>query len=289
MSQPPKDNAKQNKTSDSEFIQGVENFLGESEEFLNGLDSMMGTRQDGIYDREGNFIPIDELYASNEPVDDFIKYGTEGKEAYEARKIKESLETNWFDDSLTYIGSKLPSLPISDESSFGGYMWNRMVDGTVKEQLVGIYDSFYNWKGGLVGVTIGGNVGPGWLTTAGMSTTYALGTNGEFITVLTPEVGIQTSNDKSGFVRGVFGFNNTVDDLLGLGTSVTVDYKRYSVSATLPQTSVEYSYPGIQGSSLTKFEYHSLPIIELGWGTGKSFGAALTEGAGLEVVKKDLW
>nr|MDC2854671.1 hypothetical protein [Ningiella sp. W23] len=93
LSKSPKSN---NKPSDSEFIQDVENLTERSDSLLDDIDNMLGYNRDGIYDAEGNFIPSDELYVSNDPIDDFMKYGTEGKEAYEARKLAEANEKEVF-------------------------------------------------------------------------------------------------------------------------------------------------------------------------------------------------
>ncbi len=46
---------------------------------LNAAQASLAPRDDGIYDRQGNFVSATELYASTAPIDDFMKYGTEGQ------------------------------------------------------------------------------------------------------------------------------------------------------------------------------------------------------------------
>ncbi|MBQ4864815.1 hypothetical protein J8L98_24325, partial [Pseudoalteromonas sp. MMG013] len=111
LSSAPKSN---NKQSDSEFIKDVESFLGKSDSFIGNIDNMLGSNQNGIYDAEGNFIPSDELYVSNDPIDDFTKYGTEGKEAYAARKLAEANEKRGFWDAIHHNDR-----PASVETEFG--------------------------------------------------------------------------------------------------------------------------------------------------------------------------
>ncbi len=189
----------------------------------------------------------------------------------------------------TYLtsGFSMPKLPRAEEDSFGGYMWNQVLDGNVRDQLFSIYDSFKNWKGAFIGISIGGSYGKG--LAAGMSNTFAIGTNGEAVNVLTPEAGGQVPlKGGNGFIRIVVGLNNTVSDLSGRGTSLSGKYSKFTGSVTLPETSVKYSYPGVSGSSLTEQQYNSFPIVEFGYGKGGN-GVSLTEGNGAQVWRKDLW
>ncbi|ALS99737.1 chitobiase/beta-hexosaminidase C-terminal domain-containing protein [Lacimicrobium alkaliphilum] len=196
--------------------------------------------------------------------------------------------SSFVESALGNIGSHLPSFPKSDEDSFAGYFWNRVLDGDVRDQLFQIYDGFKNWEGAFIGITFGASYGRRG-GTAGGSNTFALGTNGDVVNIITPEVGGQLPGSGGiSFIRISVGLNNTVDDLKGFGTSVSGKYGKYSGSATLPKVKMINEYPGVRGSSVPSLEYGRFPILEFGYGHGAN-GLSLTEGNGMETWRKELW
>ena len=118
----------------------------------------------------------------------------------------------------------------------------------------------------------------------GGSITISFDHNGEFIIVATPEAGVGTKGVNI-FGRGVIGLgDNTVDNLIGPGASISGTGKILSGSLTLPYVyTPETENCDPNGDGIYGTHGFNDPIAEFGVGRGK--GVSATVGVGHEVYR----